>query len=90
MTRRIDYRATNITLASQPAGVRLAVGGVTGIAPFTAPQSTGGRVTISAPASTTVGGVAYTFVGWSDGGAVSHEVTVPTTATTYTATYRTP
>ncbi len=47
-------------------------------------------MTISAPVSATVGGVAYTFVGWSDGGAVSHEVTVPTTATTYTATYRTP
>ncbi len=38
VTRRIDYQATNITLASQPAGVRLAVGGVTGIAPFTRPS----------------------------------------------------
>jgi hypothetical protein len=29
-----------------------------------------------------------TFAGWSDGGAASHDVTVPATATTYTATYQ--
>jgi glucose/arabinose dehydrogenase len=88
VTRRIDYQATNLTVASQPAGARLAVGSTTGVAPFTVPQSTGGRVTLSAPLTATLGGVPHTFVGWSDGGAASHEVTVPASATTYTATYR--
>ena len=45
-------------------------------------------MTLGAPATTTVGGVPYSFVNWSDGGAASHDVTVPATATTYTATYR--
>jgi glucose/arabinose dehydrogenase/PKD repeat protein len=88
VTRRVDYRATDLTLASSPAGVRLTVGSTSGAAPFVSAQSTGGRVTLGAPATTTVGGVPYNFVSWSDGGAASHDVTVPATATTYTATYR--
>ncbi len=87
-TRRIDYRATTLTLASQPVGVPLSVASVTAVAPFTSQQATGGTVTISAPPAATIGGVPYTLVGWSDGGAASHEVTVPPTTTTYTATYR--
>jgi glucose/arabinose dehydrogenase len=88
VTRRLDYQATDVTLASQPAGVALSVASVTAVAPFTSPQATGGTVTISAPPAATVGGVAYTLVGWDDGGAASHEVTVPATATTYTAIYQ--
>jgi glucose/arabinose dehydrogenase len=88
VTRRVDYQATAITAASQPAGASLSVGGTTGTAPFTSNQSTGGRITLSAPATATIGGVPHTFVSWSDGGAASHEVTVPTAATTYTAVYQ--
>jgi glucose/arabinose dehydrogenase len=87
VTRRIDYQATVVTAASQPAGAPLAVGAATGTAPFTSSQSTGGRVTLSAPANATIGGVAHHFVRWQDGGAATHDVTVPATATTYTAVY---
>ena len=34
-------------------------------------------MTISAPPAATIDGVPYTLVGWSDGGAASHEMTVP-------------
>lgn len=88
VTRRIDYQATDVTLASQPAGAQLTVGGSTAAAPFTSQHSTGGKVTLSAPTSVTIDGVPHTFVGWNDGGAASHEVTVPTSAVTYTATYQ--
>jgi glucose/arabinose dehydrogenase/PKD repeat protein len=87
VTRRIDYRATAITAASQPAGAPLAVGSATGTAPFTSSQSTGGRVTLSAPTTATIGGVPHTFVRWLHGGAATHDVTVPEAATTYTAVY---
>ena len=87
VTRRVDYQATALTGASQPAGAPLTVGSSSGAAPFTSNQSTGGRVTISAPLTATIGGVPHTFVRWLEGGAASHEVTVPATATTYTAVY---
>jgi glucose/arabinose dehydrogenase len=88
VTRRIDYRATAVTAASQPAGAPLAVGAATGIAPFTSSQSTGGRATLSAPATATIGGVSHEFVRWQHGGAATHDVTVPDTPTTYTAVYQ--
>jgi glucose/arabinose dehydrogenase len=88
VTRRVDYQSTAVTAASQPAGAPLSVGTTSGAAPVTSQQSTGGRITLSAPTTATIGGVPHTFVSWSDGGAASHEVTVPATATTYTATYR--
>ena len=33
-------------------------------------------------------GVRYVFTNWSDGGVLSHSVTAPATATTYTVTYQ--
>jgi hypothetical protein len=36
----------------------------------------------------TIGGTAMTFASWSDGGAKSHAITTPSTATTYTATFK--
>jgi hypothetical protein len=39
------------------------------------------------PENRTVDGANHGFASWSDGGARSHTITVPATATTYTATY---
>ena len=36
------------------------------------------------------GGMTYTFTSWSDSGTLSHTITVPSYASTYTATYRGP
>ncbi|HEY8548195.1 MAG TPA: PQQ-dependent sugar dehydrogenase [Acidimicrobiales bacterium] len=86
-TTRVEYRSTRLTLASSPAGVPLTGGGTTKPAPFEQLYATNGRITLSAPATVTIGGVPHAFVGWSDGGARSHEITVPTPPTTLTATY---
>ena len=37
----------------------------------------------------TSGDIAYTFASWSDGGAQLHNIVVPATAQTYTATFST-
>lgn len=76
---------SQITLASNPAGVPLTIDG----------QPVGGPVasvvgmgrTIQAPEAVTINGTPYTFAGWSDGGAASHVATTPATNTTFTADY---
>lgn len=74
-----------LALASEPPGATLALGSGTSVAPFTTTVITGGIQSISAP-DQTIGGQAYVFTGWSDGGSASHDVTV-TGDTTLTATY---
>jgi glucose/arabinose dehydrogenase len=88
VTRDIFPQKQDITLATSPAGLQLTLDGV----PFTAPRTTRGVVGVirelGAPAQQVLGGVTYEFIGWSDGGAATHEVATPEAATTYTATYR--
>jgi hypothetical protein len=43
---------------------------------------------ISAPSPQTKGKQTYSFQSWSDGGAQTHNITAPATATTYTARFR--
>lgn len=86
-TRRIDYLTTDVTLRSEPAGVELGAGGSTEVAPFTRTFARNGVVTLSAPATATIDGVPHVFLEWSDGGARSHEIVVPSTAIALTARY---
>ena len=57
------------------------------MAPGTKTAVIGSTNTISAPSPQTIGGSAYAFGSWSDGGAQTHNVVAPATATTYTATF---
>ena len=86
VTRRLEPRTVDLTFASAPTGLQLAVGSSSGITPFTRTVIQGSTNSVSAP--TQQG--SSTFASWSDGGAQSHVVTAPTAATTYTATYAAP
>ncbi|MGW0811379.1 LamG domain-containing protein, partial [Nonomuraea sp. NPDC002799] len=55
--------------------------------PFTRTVIAGSGNSISAPSPQTSGGQSHTFTSWSDGGAASHQVVAPATATTYTAVF---
>jgi hypothetical protein len=84
--------ATPITLASSPSGLNLTVDGLGCTTPCTVPLNPGEQHTITAnppnqPASAAK--TRYGFSSWSDGGAASHTITVPSTPTTYTATFAT-
>jgi hypothetical protein len=57
-------------------------------APTTLTTAIGYRTTLSAADTFTTGGKTYSFTGWSDGGVASHQIVVPTTAGTLTATYQ--
>jgi glucose/arabinose dehydrogenase len=85
--RDITPRTANITLASNPVGLQLLLDGT----PFTAPQTVANVVgmirSIGAVTPQTSGGTQFTFSSWSDGGAATHEITVPATNTTFTANF---
>jgi uncharacterized repeat protein (TIGR01451 family) len=83
----LDPRTVSLTFVSAPTGLQLVVGGTAGTAPFSRTVIQGSSNSISAPSPQVVGGTTYTFVGWSDGGAASHNIVAGTSNATYTATY---
>ncbi len=80
-----------ITLASAPSGLGVSLDSG---APCTTPcvvNLTPGdthTIAVTSPQAPSPG-THETFANWSDGGAFSHSITVPSTATTYTATFTT-
>ncbi|HEX8342697.1 MAG TPA: PQQ-dependent sugar dehydrogenase [Tepidisphaeraceae bacterium] len=88
VTRRVDPLTRVVTLASNVSGVPLGFNDSTAAAPVNKTWIAGSVATISAPQQYVAGdGTVYVFSGWSDGGALSHDVTVPATNVTFTATY---
>jgi glucose/arabinose dehydrogenase len=84
---RLDPKTVSLTFATSPPGLQVAVGSEVATTPFTRTVIQRSANSVSAVTPQAVGGVTYTFAGWSDGGAQTHVITAPTTATTYTATY---
>jgi glucose/arabinose dehydrogenase len=76
-----------LTFQSSPTGLQLAINGTSGVTPFTRTVIIGSVNSVSAPAPQTIGSTSYNFSSWSDSGAQVHNITAPTTAATYTATY---
>jgi glucose/arabinose dehydrogenase len=87
VTRRLDPRTVNITLASSPAGRTLSLNAASAVAPFTRTVIMGSNNSVSAPSPQVAGMRTYTFASWSDGGAQTHNIVANATGTR-TATYR--
>jgi glucose/arabinose dehydrogenase len=85
---RLDPQTVNLTIASSPSGAQLSFDATTAKAPFTQTVVIGSSNTVSAPTPQTIGNATYVFSSWSDGGAATHTIRAPATATTYTAKYR--
>jgi glucose/arabinose dehydrogenase len=83
----IQPKTVDLSFATQPAGLSLAVQGASFTAPFTKTVIINSQNSISAPTSQVLNGVTYQFTGWSDSGQATHNIFAPATATTYTATY---
>jgi glucose/arabinose dehydrogenase len=85
----IKPRKSTFTLKTSVAGLKLSLDSA---AAATTPLATLGVVgmtrKLSAPATQVLDGKTYEFVSWSDGKAATHDIDIPTTNTTYTATYR--
>lgn len=85
--RDINPRLSTFTLATNPSGLTLNLDGQPKATPLATVGVVGTMPVIEAPLTIASGGNEYQFVSWSDGGAAQHAITVPTTNTTYTATY---
>ncbi len=87
VTRRVDYRTVDVTLAADTPGVTLDLAGHEGAAPLTRPLPQGATVAVSAPATVTNALGTFSFASWSDGGAATHTIVVGAADTTLTARY---
>lgn len=84
--RKLLPAKVTISLASSPTGAKLGVNGRTFTTPASFTSWRGWGLQLSA-ADQSIGGVAYRWASWSDGGARNHTVTTPAAATTYKATF---
>lgn len=80
---------TLINLMSSPSGLAVIADGVTYTTPKALAWAAGSSHTLTITSPQTAGNTRYPYLSWSDGGGQSHVVTTPTTATTYTASFKT-
>lgn len=73
-TVKLAAHPVQLTMVSKPAGITLSAGLTTAPAPFDLNAIEDSRVTVSAPEKASVGGEAYVWSGWSDGGTRSHTI----------------
>jgi glucose/arabinose dehydrogenase len=82
----IDPHPVQLEIDSDPPGVQLGAGETTEVAPFSLTAIEAANILLSAPESTEIGGVAYYWKEWSDGGVRVHPVKAGA-ASSYTAVY---
>jgi glucose/arabinose dehydrogenase len=85
--RDIHPRVANITLATSPPGLSITLDGTPTATPVTVPAVVGMTRAIGAPSPQSSGGTTFNFASWSDAGTQAHNITVPATDTTFTATF---
>lgn len=90
VTRDILPRTVSLTLNTTPAGGTLYLDGVAVSTPHAFGSVVGLTREIGAPTSSTINSQTYNFSSWSDNGALIHDITTPTSNTTYTATFVSP
>ncbi|MGN6665217.1 MAG: PQQ-dependent sugar dehydrogenase [Solirubrobacterales bacterium] len=88
-TVSIFPRTVNLAITSSPPGIELTAGLLQGPSPLSLTAIEKAHVLLSAPETAQVGGKAYTFENWSDGGSRIHTI-LASSSTEYRATYTTP
>lgn len=78
-----------ITIASSPTGVNVTIDGTTFATPKTVNLAAASTLTLAAVASVNTATAQTSFQSWSQGGSMAQSLSVPATATTYTANYTT-
>ncbi len=87
-TVELDPKAAAMSFQSIPGGAALTVAGKGVFAPHAQTFIQGSNFNVVAPRTRVVGGVAYTFSSWSDGGTLAHAVVAPPGGGQLTAAYR--
>ena len=86
--RDVLPRKVRLTLASTPIALQLRLDGQPVTVPYSFDSVVGIVRNLEAVTPQTSGGTSYEFASWSDSGAAAHNISTPSAATTYTATYR--
>ncbi len=90
VSRDVFPRTSVLTLTSQPAGLQLRLDGQVRTTPATIAGVTGMRRVVAAATTTTSGSRTFDFKEWSDGGGITHTITVAETNAALAAAFRTP
>lgn len=85
---QLNPRAVALTFQTQPNGLQITFNGVTQTTPFTVAVIAGSSNTVSAVSPPTNENSAYKFQSWSDGGAQTHTIIAPFSATAYTVRFK--
>ncbi|MGI8603163.1 MAG: DUF4185 domain-containing protein [Verrucomicrobiales bacterium] len=88
--RDVHPQISTLSFRTEPSGLQITLDGTVRTTPLSIPSVVGMSRTLSAVTPGLPGGRAYDFKEWSDGGALSHTLSVPETNATYTAVFRTP
>src|SRR5262249_28506521 len=79
-----------VTIASTPPGLSFQIDGANCLTPCDVNWTPGTLHSVSATSPQSSGtGVRYSFLNWTDGGALPRQITAPSATTTYTAGFRT-
>ncbi|MGW3351112.1 LamG-like jellyroll fold domain-containing protein [Nonomuraea rubra] len=79
----LQPKTVNLTFQTDPPGLQLGFNQEQTVAPFTRTVIVGSSNSVTAPSPQGE----HAFESWSDGGAATHNLVAPATATTYTAAY---
>ena len=86
-TKDVLPNKSTITLASNFPTLQVNLDGQPKITPFSFVGVVGFTRNLQAPATQTLNAQIYEFLSWSDGGAATHTINTPATASTYTTKY---
>jgi PKD repeat protein/glucose/arabinose dehydrogenase len=87
-SRRLDPRTVVLTFQTSPGGLRVVANGTGAKNSFSLTVIVGSTNSVSVESPQRKGSQTYVFDSWSDGGAQTHNIVAPATATTYTARFR--
>ncbi|MGH2978995.1 MAG: PQQ-dependent sugar dehydrogenase [Solirubrobacterales bacterium] len=88
-TVTIAPETIDLTIASVPAGAPITYAGYAQVAaPYSSRAAIGFLTTVGAADRFSHNGRLFVFEGWSDGGAISHDISMPAQDVTLTARYR--
>jgi hypothetical protein len=90
VSRNIFPQTALLTLRTEPAGLPLALDGQSRSTPAMVQSVVGMKRVLRAVNPSSLAGRTYDWRDWSDGGAVSHTVTIQPTNTIHVASFRTP
>ncbi len=83
-------QVATVTLQTSPSSLGVSLGATSHVTPASGQYSVGSSLAIGTTSPQAgAAGTQYAFSSWSDGGAITHNITVPTIAVTYTATFTT-